>query len=158
MPQFQFEFCLNRTVCDGQHEGKRRNRVFFERISPSEQNSADGKLAELVYGNGLPLSLVESPYFCRFSQTAYRLPTRLALSTTLLDEHYERLSAEIQNKISEANSVSIIVDAWTTCKNESIVGFSVATPRPYFLKAIFTGTTRHTADFFFGKIASRSRT
>ena len=130
---------------------------FFDRMSEEDQPAIDNKLGDLVFGLGLPFSIVEAQPFVQFVHAlrpAYKLPNRSQLSTRILDQHYKELQEEVAEEIHEANSVSTVLDAWTNCRNESVVGFTVTTPRPFFLKAMFTGQTRHTEDFYFTETAN----
>jgi hypothetical protein len=129
---------------------------FYDRISNSERDVLNEKLAGMVFGLGLPLSIVEAPLFADFVhdlRPAYRLPSRQRLSNELLESSYFKARNYVDSEVERAQSVCIVLDAWTNCRNEPVVGFTVTTPKPFFLRAIFSGETRHTADFFFQKVS-----
>ena len=139
--------------------GVRQLRVhsFLDRMNANEQALIDRALGDFIFGLGLPLCLVSAPHFKSLMNTlrpAYKPPSREAISTTVLDSHYDMVYANVLDTINAAESVSLVLDSWTNRRNESVVGFTVTTPKPFFLKAIFAGENRHTANFYFEAVSN----
>ena len=126
--------------------------AFCDSITPQHSTVVDESLGRLIYGLGLPFSLVESPFFEAFVRAlrpAYHLPCRNKVSGDWLDKHYDRIREQVNTEIEKASSLTLVLDGWTNRRNEAVIGFSVATPKPVFLKALFPGAARYTAGFFF---------
>lgn len=61
----------------------------------------------------LPLSIVESPSFKKYSHSLdsrFVVPSRKHLSTTLLTQKHEAIKAKVQGILAEAKSVSLTLD------------------------------------------------
>ena len=87
--------------------------------------------------------------FVRSLKPAYNFPSRKAISGELLDKQYEKIQQAVDIELERSTSICLTVDAWTNCRNESVVGFTATTPKPFFLRATFPGDAPHTAEFFF---------
>ena len=125
-------------------------------IISKHKERADEKLAQMIFGLGLPFNIVESTVFIDFVRSlkpAYRLPSRNALSGEIL-MNYGKIHDAVVDEVEKAQSVCLSVDAWTNIRNESVVGFTATTPKPYFLPAMFPGSTPHTADFYFNETSA----
>ena len=119
---------------------------FLDYISQQEQTELQESMAKEMYASGAPLNMVENPYwkdfFCR-AHPSFILPSRHAVSNPLLD----KVSHDIESKLNDSNSLTIISDGWSNIRNESIINFIVAVPEPFFYKSIEPGENRHTAEY-----------
>ena len=73
-------------------------------------------MAYVIFGGGLPLSLVEDEYFiafCKKLRTAYELSKYNKLSNELLNKIYKNITENINQHVKEADSVCITSDGWT---------------------------------------------
>jgi hypothetical protein len=88
---------------------------FVDKITSAEQDEAELLFAQAVYRCGLFLSLSElEPIKILFQKLrpCFKLPSRKALSTTLLDTVYEDTKNEINNLIKSADYICLISDGW----------------------------------------------
>lgn len=76
---------------------------------------ADRALVNLVAGEQLPVSIVESPLFLAFmaeTQPAYNVPSRAHFVNTLLCQQYRLLHSQLEALVRAAQSVCLTVDTW----------------------------------------------
>jgi len=79
----------------------------------------------MVCKEGLPFNLVESPSFRAFVEELdpkYKLPTRKALSTTLIPERHEIIQTKIREDMSKGKAKAVTTDMWTSSNNDSYMG------------------------------------
>ncbi|CAB4393752.1 unnamed protein product [Rhizophagus irregularis] len=69
----------------------------------------------------------------------FKLPSRKALSTTLLDTVYEDTKDEINNLIKSTDYICLISDGWSNMLQEHWTNYLITTPRPVFFSAHQTG-------------------
>ena len=82
-------------------------------------------LVDLVCKEGLSFRLIESEAFKAFVHELdprYRLPTRQALSATLVPEKYDKVKSEIKAGLSQSVSQSVTTDMWTASNNVAYMG------------------------------------
>jgi len=123
---------------------------YADKCTNKEQEEIDQYLARVIFGGGLPLSLVEDEYFiafCKKLRPAYELPNRSKLSNGLLNETYKNVTKNVTQHVKKKNLVCITSDGWTNSRCEPIINFMVTTPKPIFWKAMETKEKRHTSDF-----------
>ncbi|CAB5390292.1 unnamed protein product [Rhizophagus irregularis] len=65
----------------------------------------------------------------------FKLPSRKALSTTLLDTVYEDTKDEINNLIKSTDYICLISDGWSNMLQEHWTNYLITTPRPVFFSA-----------------------
>jgi Protein of unknown function (DUF 659)/hAT family C-terminal dimerisation region len=126
-------------------------------MTEQDQKLIISAMADFIFGDGIPLSLVESKLFRNFLSLAnphIRMPSRRTLSEQLLNEKYNEAYMAVDIAIRDAPSLSLIFDAWTNVNHEPVVGFVIATPRPFFWKAVHSEDNRHTADYFVEQCSS----
>ncbi len=73
----------------------------------------DYYLARTIFGDGLPLSLVEDEYFiafCKKLRPAYELLKRNKLSNELLNKTYKNVTENINQHVKEVDSICITSD------------------------------------------------
>ena len=106
---------------------------FFQRKSTKypakhpKQTSLNDALTSLIVGDLLPLSLVDSPRFCRFMEIAdenYAMPNRKHLSTTLLTKHKDELKSAIISQLHQVEYVSVTLDLWSNRQMKSYLRFT----------------------------------
>ncbi|KAG5857947.1 hypothetical protein ANANG_G00024800 [Anguilla anguilla] len=82
----------------------------------ASQTQADRALVNLVAGEQLPVSIVESPLFLAFmreTQPAYNVPSRAHFANTLVCQQYRLLHGRLEALVRAAQSVCLTVDTWT---------------------------------------------
>ena len=70
-------------------------------------------MACVIFGGGLPLSLVEDEYFiafCKKLRPAYELSKRSKLSNELLNKTYKNVTENVTQHVKETNLVCITSD------------------------------------------------
>jgi hypothetical protein len=88
---------------------------FVDKISSAEQDEAELLFAQAIYRCGLFLSLPElEPIKILFQKLrpCFKLPSRKALSTTLLDRVYNDTKKEVNDLINSADYICLISDGW----------------------------------------------
>ena len=81
-------------------------------------------VADFIVSDLRPLSVVESPAFCRLIKTLeprYVMPSRPYFSETLIPQLYEEVKAKVLSEISAATAVSLTTDGWTSRATQSYV-------------------------------------
>ncbi|RWR99214.1 uncharacterized protein B4U79_18821, partial [Dinothrombium tinctorium] len=125
-------------------------------ISSSDfKDEIDAHLAKAIFVNNLPFTIVQNKSFEAFVSKlnpSYKLPSRQYLSTTLLDNEYDRIQKQANKLISECNSLSIILDGWTNIKNNAVINIIVCTPTPIFYRSIDSGVESHKGDYLFNLV------
>ncbi|CAB4384791.1 unnamed protein product [Rhizophagus irregularis] len=122
---------------------------FVDKITSAEQNEAELLFAQTVYRCGLFLSLSElEPIKILFQKLrpCFKLPSRKALSTTLLDTVYEDTKDEINNLIKSTDYICLISDGWSNMLQEHWTNYLITTPRPVFFSAHQTGEIKQTGE------------
>ncbi|CAB4493572.1 unnamed protein product [Rhizophagus irregularis] len=122
---------------------------FVDRISSAEQDECELLFAQAVYQCGLFLSLSElEPIKILFQKLrpCFKLPSRKALSTTLLDDVYDNTKNEMNELINSANNICLISDGWSNMMQEHWTNYIITTPRPVFFSAHQTGEIKQTGE------------
>ena len=84
-------------------------------------------LVNLIAGDLLPLSLIDSPRFRALLGTSdprYTMPSRKHFSKTLLAERQDELMAIIMALLQKASHVSVTLDMWSNRQMKSFIGFT----------------------------------
>ena len=79
---------------------------FCDRVSSATQKELDESLARAIYASGTPLTIIENPFWISFFnklRPAYKVPSRYAMSHTLLDREDGRISEFVSMKIAQAD-------------------------------------------------------
>ena len=96
-------------------------------LSKVEQKAIDRLLIVFLCRDYLPFVLVESPRFQQFIRRLnpyYRLPSRAAISTTLVPELYNEVTGRVSDLISAATDVCCTCDGWTSRPAEHYLGLT----------------------------------
>lgn len=94
-------------------------------------------LATAIYASGSPLMLSENIYwqkFLEFLRPAFKIPSRHDVSNPLLAAIYNSIKIEVDELISNAQTVGIQCDRWTNIRREGIVNIVLTTPKPVFFQ------------------------
>ncbi|KAI1895176.1 hypothetical protein AGOR_G00103600 [Albula goreensis] len=84
--------------------------------SDPSQVQADRALVNLIAGEQLPVSLVESPLFLAFmreTQPSYNVPSRAHFVNTLVCQQYNLLHGQLEALVRAAQSICLTVDIWS---------------------------------------------
>ena len=123
---------------------------FVDKITSADQEDIDELLARAIFASGTPLTITENKYWKSLfakMRPAYVPPSRYVLTGRLLDAEHARLHAAVSEKVASADTLALMCDGWSNCRNESIVNFVVTTPEPVFYKSIATEKNRHTGKY-----------
>jgi len=96
--------------------------------SPDQMKKTALFVENIILGCGLPLSIVENPYFiafCHDMDPMFHLPSRSCLSRQVLPNGVSRKVETVQNKLSAAKSVSLTLDIWTDRRCHSFLAATV---------------------------------
>ena len=119
-------------------------------------------LVALICKEGLPFNIVESESFKAFVHELdprYVLPTRQALSATLIPSTYEKTKNELQISLASAQAQAVTTDMWTSSANHSYMGVTVHWIAKDFQPqnkclAVRPAPGSHTADFISAEVKS----
>ncbi|KAJ8969152.1 hypothetical protein NQ314_001893 [Rhamnusium bicolor] len=85
--------------------------------------------------------------FFKKLRPSFVLPTRYLLANRLLNDEYDRVQVQVEEKLRQSESLSLQCDGWSNLRNESVINFIIITPDPLFVKTVLTKTERHTGDY-----------
>lgn len=94
----------------------------------SRQQRITVALTDLIAGNLLPFSLVESQEFRCFMDVVdsrYVIPSRKTLSTTLISDRKQFIENKLRTTFNKLDTVSVTVDIWTNRIMHSFLGVTV---------------------------------
>ncbi|XP_036398481.1 zinc finger BED domain-containing protein 4-like [Megalops cyprinoides] len=80
------------------------------------QVQADRALVNLIAGEQLPVSIVESPLFLAFmqeTQPSYNVPSRAHFVNSLVFQQYNLLHGQLEALVKAAQSICLTVDIWS---------------------------------------------
>ena len=129
---------------------KQTQRSIESSLQLGTAETLDNKIAELVYGDNLPHSIVESPRFKAVIEAAkvapgtYVPPSRRRIGGQLLDSTTSRLKAE-EKPLRDSCTVhgkTVISDGWDDVDRSHLINFLVATTKGCF----FDGTVMLSSD------------
>lgn len=106
-------------------------------------------LARAFYSAGISFNIIDNPDFCIFLKkacSAFKIPSRHKLSTTILDAEYNSLKNDVDDVLEKKEYLCITSDGWSNIKKTSIINYMVTIPQPIFYKSIPTHEERHTAE------------
>ncbi|XP_043271188.1 uncharacterized protein [Venturia canescens] len=136
---------------------KRSNMTrFCDKMSKHEEQRLHQLFATAIYALGTPLRITDSVFwqdFFKVLRPSYNFPSRYEISNSLLDESYNKVKGEVDEKVQSANFVGLQCDGWSNLRNEGIINFIVTTPEPVFFKTITTTTNSQTAEYIAKQIS-----
>nr|XP_047131849.1 uncharacterized protein LOC124810878 [Hydra vulgaris] len=127
--------------------------LMFDSMKLCEKESIDVHLSRAIYASGSPLSLVENRYWKTFLNNlrpAYKIPTRNEMSNRLLDNEYNRISANVKEVVATADSLGFMCDGWSNVRNEAVINFVLTLPLsvPVLWKSLPSGKMCiHSSDY-----------
>ncbi|CAH1982780.1 unnamed protein product [Acanthoscelides obtectus] len=119
---------------------------FFDKTAVSESSNIDEALARALYASGAPFSLFKNKYWeqvFKMLRPSYQIPSPYALSTNLLNSEYERGQINRSQKLSEFDSLSIVINI----VGDGLINIVICTPIPLFYKTVHRGTVKETGTY-----------
>lgn len=80
-------------------------------------------MARAIFSSTVPFSIVENTHWINFVKAlrpSYTPPSRYVLSKILLNNEYERINCEVNNKIKNSKVYGIQIDGWSNIRLVSI--------------------------------------
>ena len=74
------------------------------------------------------------------------MPNRRKLADELLNDVYDEVKIQADEKILKAKTLCMISDGWFNINRESVQNFIICTPELIFFNAIFLGEESHTEE------------
>ena len=137
-------------------------------MTKEKKEKCDQLFATFLFKCNLPFNIVENEHLKKFVselKPSYKIPSRRTTTEVLLPKLYTKASEKIgtinnreiylqiqqsnENKLKNADVITLVLDGWTNVRNESIVNVIACIPQPIFLKSLPTGANRHTAENMF---------
>eukprot|EP01038_Epipyxis_sp_PR26KG_P011979 gene11979-16035_t len=122
---------------------KRLITRFLDEINPSESANLERKLAKFMFRTALPFRVLDSSAwkdFIKLARPSFQCPSAKVISTRLLDEFYDEMSADVENIIGNYKSITLVSDGWSNSRSVHIVNYLLFIPghRPIFYEAVDT--------------------
>ena len=122
-----------------------KQRSIEAALATGKDEEMDAKIAELVYGDCLPPSFVESPRFkaviecAKTAPASYKPPSYKNVGGKLLDETVSRLRAEEAplREACEQHGCTVVSDGWDDIEKAHLINFLVATQKGAFFDGTF---------------------
>ncbi|KAJ8926785.1 hypothetical protein NQ314_020814 [Rhamnusium bicolor] len=124
--------------------------TFFDGMKEDEHTELKVLFARAIYASCTPFSIVENnewQTFFKKLRPSFVLPTRYLLANRLLNDEYDRVQVQVEEKLRQSENLSLQCDGWSNLRNESVINFIITTPDPLFVKTVLTKTERHTGDY-----------
>uniref|UniRef100_A0A669DC03 BED-type domain-containing protein n=1 Tax=Oreochromis niloticus TaxID=8128 RepID=A0A669DC03_ORENI len=124
----QQENTSTHTAGQGQQSAKRRQRqsymgAFVSRpMMPLQQSKVDQALVKMIAQDFQPFSIVDDRGFREFTKAldpSYVLPSRSTVSRQLMPNLFQKIRADVQEKIKTAPAVCLTTDCWTSSTSTS---------------------------------------
>ena len=128
---------------------------FIDRMSEKEQEDLEFQLAQALFSAGVPFAFVENPLIIQFFhclRPSFKLPNRRKLADELLNNVYDEVKIQADEKILKAKTLCMISDGWFNINRESVQNFIICTPEPIFFNAIFSDEKSHTGEWVANKL------
>ncbi len=124
-----------------------RSFLSVDRKSKYSQNSseqirkADALINNLIIGCGLPVSIVENPFFVSFCaewDVKFTIPSRHHISKKEIPNRAAEVRNNVKQQLAEASNVSLTIDIWTDRRCHSFLAATAHTfvhcePKSYLL-------------------------
>jgi hypothetical protein len=114
-------------IGDSQHDQKRGRRDLFKPMTASEQKKMDEETAYFIYSTGSALSLCEHPSFIKYvkllNPAAATVPSQRRISGTLLNDCFDKGTAELEHKISTCGYMTLGTVTQTNVNGQSIINY-----------------------------------
>lgn len=94
-------------------------------VQPQQKKDIDEKIMALFTLDFQPFRIVEDQGFrslINFAFPHYTIPSRKYFSNNMLPAMYEKVRAELKERVSrEVNTICITADMWSSCNNDSFL-------------------------------------
>ena len=127
-----------------------RMTSWVDSINSSTVRRLDALIGEAFFTGGIPFRFIENPALVKFIKTirpSYELPNRHRLCNEILEETFTSVKSKMAVEIASAKYVSITTDAWTDINGQPVINVIVLTPKPIFLKAVYSKSNSHNAEY-----------
>jgi hypothetical protein len=124
-------------------------------MSTNQSAIVDSRLAAWIFNRGLPLSIIddgELQDIITLANPTYSNQTKLStrtLGTHFLPTQHSQVEAKVMDRLQKAEARCILMDGWTGIQRRHALNLLVATPTPYFLTNIYTGSNECNAQYQF---------
>lgn len=120
------------------------------RTSQADKLKLDKAIARYFYSCNVPFNHASRFYFKKMIEElrpGYSAPTRIDLSTTLLDDISKDVKEEAKREL-QGKSVTLIQDGWSSIHNDPVIANCVTDGKNvFFLSAVDTETNHKTTDY-----------
>ena len=137
----------------GTNKRQRHNlSSFVVKTSKNEESKIDNKVALFFYSNNIAFNIAQSKSFkdmMKYLRPGYNPPDRHKLGGELLDEAANTVDQELSNNLKPENcSLTLLLDGWSSIKNDPIIATSIHTGKKSFLlNAIESEPVKKTAEY-----------
>jgi hypothetical protein len=123
---------------------------YASQIATKKKKAIDLQLGRFIFSTDLSFNVVESEEFKKFVSLlnpAYKVPGRITIGSTILDEIDNETTLEMTIQLKGKN-VCMIQDGWSTNQNQPVIAHCVSTiGKSYFIQAEGTGSEKKTHEF-----------
>jgi hypothetical protein len=129
-------------------------------IKRADAAEAHAALADMIYMEGLPMTLTKSKYLKRFITAVqkldtYKPPSYATMRTTLLDQAVERVDRQMEpwdDRIS-TTGCTLCSDGWSDAVNRPLLNMLAVNPKgSKFITAVSTSGETKSADYIASRI------
>ncbi|RHZ75796.1 hypothetical protein Glove_209g73 [Diversispora epigaea] len=111
-------------------QSKITNHVERLTVTDDKQRRCSRALTKFFVTCGVPLWIVENPFFIDYSKELYpgfQVPKRTILSTTMINVETATVIAEMKKKLSNETNLTLGLDGWTSPAGQSLYIFLIMT-------------------------------
>jgi hypothetical protein len=118
----------------------------------------DNALANWIFIKGLPLSILQDGELQRIVALANPGYTTLSslnatnLKSTFLPQHFRATQQQTHEMLAKAPARCILMDGWSGVQRRHAINLLITTPTPYFIKNVYTGESKVTAEYQYSLI------
>ena len=122
-------------------------------LTDAEVRAIDERLARFCYSEGLTFTALSNAELRKALgqlNSSYSKRSRLSQWTLrhgLLDDEYDRVAAEVAQKILAAFVVALISDGWSGVQKKHVINLLLATPEPVFMENVDTEEESVTGEY-----------
>lgn len=133
-------------------------------LTDAEVAAIDEELARFCFGEGLPFSVLSSPWLRNALgrlNKSWLAKTRLSewkLRFSMLDDEAARVEAAIGDRIARAFAIVLLSDGWSGVQKRHVLNIMLAVPTPLFIENIFTNADKVDGEYqaqLFGDVLLR---
>ncbi|RHZ88364.1 hypothetical protein Glove_23g42 [Diversispora epigaea] len=114
-----FEILNNESFNDNDNQSKITNHVERLTVTDDKQRRYSRALTKFFVTCGVPLWIIENPFFIDYSKQLYsgfQIPKRITLFTTIINVETATVTviAEMKKKLSNETNLTLGLDEWTS--------------------------------------------